>query len=443
MALKPTLSMKQTQTLALTPQLRQSLAMLRLPTVDLVEQIHTEALENPLLVIGAPPKAKDSPSAYDFALNTVAETVPLGESIRRQLAMMSLSALTSDIANYLTGDLSDTGYLETDIAETAQTLGVTEDDIETAIQAIQSCEPTGVGARNLTECLLLQIVEKGVERDTAEKLLDHTPQILNSDWAELSEVLGVPNEQIETFAALLKTLKPEPVTNHHPDSRPLVADIVVEIGLDRRISVSLSENYLPDLTIDSDLLEQAKADAKAREYIETQYTRAQNLIRAVQYRGETLLRIARAIVAQQHRFFIDGTHHMTPLTRRDLGDKLSLHPSTIGRAIAGKNLELDGTLYPLSFFLGAGLKKGMTGEVSAYVVQQTIRQMIEQESPDSPLSDDTIVKKLRADGVDIARRTVAKYRGCMNIPSSFVRRKIAAAQQAPHRSPGHRNHLNR
>ncbi|WP_457647549.1 RNA polymerase factor sigma-54 [Profundibacter sp.] len=442
MALKPTLSMKQTQTLALTPQLRQSLAMLRLPAVDLVEQIHTEALENPLLVIGAPRKAKDSPSAYDVALNTVAETVPLGESIRRQLAMMSLPALIRDIANYLTGDLSDTGYLETDIDETAQTLGVAGGDIETAIQAIQQCEPTGVGARNLTECLLLQIVEKGIERDTAQKLLDHTPRILDGERGVLSEVLGVPDEQIETFVALLKTLKPEPVANHHPESRPLVADIIVEIGKDRRISVSLSESYMPDLAIDTDLLEQAKADAKAREYIETQYVRAQNLIRAVRYRGETLVRIARAIVTRQHRFFIDGTHHMTPLTRRALADELSLHPSTIGRAIAGKNLELDGTLYPLSFFLGAGLKKGMTGEVSAYVVQQIIRRMIEQESPDSPLSDDTIVKKLRADGVDIARRTVAKYRGCMNIPSSFVRRKIAAAQQAPHRSPGHRNHLN-
>ncbi|WP_428547148.1 hypothetical protein [Profundibacter sp.] len=265
---------------------------------------------------------------------------------------------------------------------------------------------------------------------------------MKCEWAELSDILDIPKEQIEAFSTTLRTLTPEPVAHHHNESLPLVADIIVEIDENRRISVSLSENYLPDLTIDADLYLQAKSDAKAKEYIEAQYNHAQCLIRAIQFRGETLLRIARAIVTRQHRFFSDGSNHMTPLTRRALGEKLALHPSTIGRAIAGKNLELNGAIYPLSFFLGTGLKKGISGEISAYVVQQTIRQMIEQETPDSPLSDDTIVKKLRADGVDIARRTVAKYRGCMNIPSSYVRRKIAAAQQAPHRSPGHRNHLN-
>ncbi len=443
MAIKPTLSLKQTQTLSLTPQLRQSLTILRLPTVDLVEKIHSEALENPLLVIGAPRQIKQGPSAYDVALNTVAETLTLGESIRRQLAMMPLPAMTSDIANYLTGDLSDTGYLETDISETARTLGVTEDDIEKAVQAIQSCEPTGVGARTLTECLLLQIVEKGIERETAEKLLKQIPRVLKNKWEELSDALEIPKEQIENFSAALKSLNPEPVSNHPHDSRPMVADIIVEYVENRRIEVSLSDSYMPDLTIDTDLFSQARADAKAKEYIEMQFTHAQSLIRAVKYRGETLLRIARAIVARQHRFFIDGNNHMTPLTRRAIAEQLSLHPSTVGRAIAGKNLDLNGTLYPLSFFLGTGLKKGISGEVSTYVIQQTIRRMIGQESPVSPLSDDAIVKKLHADGVDIARRTVAKYRGCMNIPSSFVRRKIAAAQQAPHRSPGHRNHLNR
>lgn len=443
MALKHTLSLRQTQTLALTPELRQSLTLLRLPATDLLEQIHTKALENPLLVVGSPPKSKQSPSAYEFALDTVAESPTLGESIRRQLALMPLPARIRDIASYLTGDLSDIGYLESDIRETAQTLGVAEGDIETAVQAIQACEPTGVGARNLTECLLLQITEQGIDKETAGKLLKHIPQIRNCQWAELSEILDIPEEQIEAFATSLRSLTPEPAARHHSETRPLVADIIVEIDGKHRISVSLSENYLPDLTIDTDLYSQAKADAKAKAYIESQYNQAQSLIRAIQYRGKTLLRIARAIVSRQHRFFSDGRKYMSPLTRRELGEKLALHPSTIGRAIAGKNLDLDGTIYPLSFFLGAGLKKGISGEISAYAVQQTIRQLIDRESPDSPLSDDTIVKKLRADGVDIARRTVAKYRGCMNIPSSFVRRKIATAQQAPNRSPGHRNHLNR
>ena len=443
MALKPSLSLKQTQTIALTPELRQSLTLLRLPTADLIEHIHTAALENPLLVIGAPPKPRQDASAYDFALNSVAATVTLGESIRRQLAALPMPRLTRDIAIYLTGDLSETGYLETDIPETSATLGVPETEIQAAIQAIQSCEPTGVGARNLKECLLLQIIEKGIECEIAESALDHIPLLLSNQWATLCEILNISQDQIKTFVAVLKTLTPEPVTDHTTTSRPLIADIIVEEDENRGTTVSLSKSYLPDLTIDTSLLAQAKADIAAREYVKTQHARALDLIRAVQYRGETLLRIARAIVTKQHRFFIDGSNHLSPLTRITLAQQLSLHPSTVGRAIADKNLDLNGTIYPLSFFLGSGLKKGITGEVSAYVVQQSIRKIIEQETPDSPLSDDTIVKKLNADGVDIARRTVAKYRGCMNIPSSFVRRQIAAAQQAPHRSPGHRNHLNR
>ncbi len=443
MALKPTLSLKQTQTIALTPELRQSLAMLCLSTGDLIEHIHTEALENPLLVVTAPRTTRQTSSAYDVALNLVAATITLGESVRRQLATQPLPRKIRDIAIYLTGDLADTGYLETDITDAANTLGATETEIELAIRAIQTCEPNGVGARNLTENLLLQMVEKGVPQATAKGALDNIPLLVNGQWNALSELLGVAVSKLEPLGPLLRSLNPEPVVADSTTTRHLIADIIVEDDENRGLSVSLSKNYLPDLSLDTDLLSQAKADTKAREYIKAQSIRAKTLIRAVQYRGETLLRVARAIVSHQHRFFVDGSDYLSPLTRRTLAETLDLHPSTIGRAIAGKNLDLNGTLFPMSFFLGSGLKKGASFSVSSYVVQQTIRKMIEQETPNSPLSDDKIVKKLNADGVDIARRTVAKYRRCMNIPSSFVRRQIAAAQQAPHNTPGHRNHLNR
>jgi len=439
MALKPTLSLKQEQTL--TPQLRHSLHLLRLPTQDLLEYIHAEAQENPLLLVRARPASSGSASAYDVALSSVAATVTLGESVRQQLVTQSLPPKIRDVAIYLTGDLADNGLLETDTAETTETLGVTEAVIEQAIHAIQTCEPTGVGARNLTESLLLQMVDAGVQRDVAKGVLDNISLLLDDQWDTLSKLLGIEVAQLQPLAPLLRSFNPEPVSPP-PTTTPLIADIIVEDDENSGLSVSLSENYLPDLSLDTNLLSLAKTDFKAREYIETQTTRAKTLIRAVQYRGETLLRVARTIVTRQHRFFVDGSDYLSPLTRRELARELDLHPSTIGRTIAGKNLDLNGTLYPMSFFLGSGLKKGTSYSVSSYVVRQTICKMIAQEPPDSPLSDDAIVKKLNADGVDIARRTVAKYRGCMNIPSSFVRRKIAAAQQAPHRSPGHRNHLN-
>ncbi|MCK4711532.1 MAG: RNA polymerase factor sigma-54 [Marinosulfonomonas sp.] len=443
MALKTTLSLKQTQRIALTPELRQSLNLLRLPMQDLLEHIHSEFLDNPLLKISEPSTGKHSTSAYDFALSSIAETITLGESIRRQLATLPLTPQIKGAAFYLTGDLSEDGFLETIPDETAAALGVSNACINAAIKAIQSCEPTGVGARNLTECLLLQMVEKGVDRETARGALEHIQLLLDGDWDTLSGLLDTSKDELIHLAALLPTLNPKPVTNQNTVQHPMVADVIVEDEKSRGLTVSLSKQYLPDLSIDTALLSSAKSDKASTEYIETQHARARNLIRAVQYRGETLLRIGRVIATQQYRFFIDGPDHLAPLTRAAIADHLSLHPSTVGRAIADKNIEFNGALYPLGFFLGSGLNKGASGHVSAYSVQRTIRRMIAREFNGAPLSDDAIVKELRANGVDIARRTVAKYRGCMNIPSSFVRRQIAATPPATRRSPGRKKYVNK
>jgi len=281
-----------------------------------------------------------------------------------------------------------------------------------------------------------------VNRLTAQRVLEHIPLLVDGKWAALSNIVGVPEQELIELVNLLRSLNPKPVMDQETATRPMVADVIVKDMENKGLTVALSKLYLPELSIDMTLISQTKSDAGTAEYIEHHRTRAQNLIRAVRYRGETLLRIARAIVVHQHRFFLDGPAHMLPLTRVEIAANLSLHPSTVGRAIADKNMEFGGALLPLGYFLGSSLKNGASGHISSYMVQQKIFRLIEQESGRAPLSDDAIVGKLQADGVDIARRTVAKYRGCMKIPSSIVRRRIAAAQHTPPTLPGQRKNSN-
>jgi len=443
MALKPTLALTQKQRITLTPELRQSLTLLRLPLLDLIEHIRAEAIDNPLLQVSEPSANRHADSAYDIALNSIADTITLGESIRHQLAALPIPRNVKDIAIYLTGDLSENGFLETNIPDAIIELNTTADDLEAAIEAIQSCEPTGVGARDITECLLLQLIEKGVQPATAQDVLKHVQLLVDGQWALLSNLLSLSEDRLIQIAELIRTLKPIPVAGPEATERPMVPDVSVEDTEKHGLSVTLSNLYLPELSLDTSLLSQARADPATARYIESHHMRARNLMHAVKYRGETLLRITREIVIHQHRFFIDGPDHLAPLTRTTIANKLSLHASTVGRAIADKNLDFNGTLYPLSFFLSSALKKGAFEHISAYSVQQAIYKLIKQEPARFPLSDSAIVKELRADGVDIARRTVAKYRGCMNIPSSFVRRKIAAAQQMPQNSPGSKKNMDK
>jgi RNA polymerase sigma-54 factor len=424
MALGTVLTLNTSQRTALTPALRQSLNMLRLPAHDLIEHIRREAVENPLLKVSAPHNAV---SAFDVALSQVAAVETLGETIRQQLAAMPLDPDVRSVAVYLSGSLSEEGYLETTAAESATALGIPVDLVTRGITALQSCEPTGVGARDLSECLLLQLVEKGVPPATAKIVLQNTTHLINRNWDALAGILGCTVEKVRALGELVRSLNPEPVTPSGEVLRPLVADIVVT-NTNGTLSTALAGDTLPWLSVNQALVDYAKSDKSARDYLVQQRDRARNLIRAVKFRGQTLLEIGNIIANLQHRFFLDRDTALVPLNRTDIAGRMSLHLSTVGRAIIGKNLEFEGRIYPLDHFLTGAMKTIPGGTVSTRSIQNTIRRMVNLETPQSTLSDENIVTKLRAGGVDISRRTVAKYRGCMNIPSSFKRRKILAAQ---------------
>lgn len=415
---------RQVQRLALTPTMRLSLQMLRLPLADLVAEVTREAAENPFLEVVWPAAGSGRAGggdAYDLALMTVAAQPSLVEDLRRQLALMVLPAPVAALADYLVGELRDDGYLDTSLEDCAARLGAGADEMAAALAAIQACEPAGVGARDLAECLALQLREHGLPEEMIARVLAHLARFGTDSAEGLAGVLAVTPREARRLASIVRGLRARPVLpgGGAAVAPPLHADLTVTRDNRGALSVRAARGAMPLLRLNEALL----ARAGQGDFTDRCRDRGLALIRALAERGRTLERIGGALVEAQHRFFAMGPDHLVPLSRSALARQLGVHPSTVGRAMAGKALDHGGRLYPLSMFfsVGLGAEGAADAPVSARVVRLALARIVAQEDPDAPLSDAMICASLRAEGVDITRRTVAKYRGCLAIPSSYER----------------------
>jgi len=434
MALKPGLSPRISTRLSLTPGLRQGLSLLQIPTGDLLAEISRQALENPLVVVHEP-SAYRAVGSTTRAAPDIAETETLAQSLQRQLSMMPLEEQVRRLAQFLTGDLTEDGYLDSDAEALARALEIGLPEVEAAIAALQSCTPPGVGARTLAECLALQLIDKGYSVAEAELACAHLKLLISADWKAAERATGWPRPRLKEITRVIRTLSPRPGAGFAEPALPLIPDLTVELGPDGQLKLFLNDAAQPNVEIDGDLAGQMRATP---ELYRTYRAQADALISALAFRGKTLLRVAEALVARQSRFFAqhDGSREMQPLTRAELAQALNLHPSTVGRTVAHKALAFDGVVYPLSHFLCTALPSEDGSNISVFEVQRRLRRIVEAEAPGDALSDAEIAEALQSTGVDIARRTVAKYRGCMNIPPSFERnRRHPARQTLPKGAP--------
>ncbi len=421
MALKPGLRLSQTQRLTLTPGLRQSLTILQMPALELETLVKTELAENPMLL--AQPTTSRAANDYDFALETVAETVSLADYLSRQIALETAPAPIRALATYLAHDLDERGYIQDSPEAIAQNHGLSLPTVNAAIVLLQSCDPPGIGARNLAECLGLQLRDMNQPLATRQLITEHLPLFAARDWDTLAKLSGQPRDEILKLADLLHSLTANPAAGvGQKDVNFRRPDISVTKKQDGSLEVALIGSAAFSLKLDNSLISQVNKTTSAA--FLAQKSRAQALIRALEQRSRTILRAATAIVEIQARFFLDPESALIPLTRRQLASRLNLHPSTVSRAISNKSLECAQGVYPLGFFfptsvpLSDGRKK-----TSSHGIKQQIAQLIATEVRDKILSDAEISAILRQSGVDIARRTVAKYRQCLKIPSSTERRK--------------------
>jgi len=416
------MDLRQTQGLALSVQMRVALSVLRMSPLELAEEIAREAARNPFLLHEPTPAAQGHSQQQDMT----APEASLQVSLTRQLACMDLPPRVEAATQLLVGELRADGMLDVTLDDLASELNLPLDLLETALEALQCCEPAGVGARDLPESLRLQLIDRGLDPAGAAQTVTHMRLFVARDWAAIKRLLALPRAQAEARADLVRGLSTRPVivAPTGPDILPR-ADLRLERAAGGALTIALTREQ-PRARLDEALVRRASAEGFAPELL----ARARALLAALDQRGQTLQRIGDWLLENQPGFFATGPAALAPLTRAALASALAVHPSTISRAVAGKAIDVDGRLWPLSVFFSAAIP-AQGHEVSARQVQARITALISAEAHDCPLSDEALVQRLNAEGVDIARRTVAKYRQGLRIPSSAVRRRRAMARRQP------------
>jgi len=422
MGIAQRIELKQQQKLAMTPRLQQAIHVLQLSGAELEAYLEAEAEKNPLLKL---PVSRSNNDGFS-ALEMLGEAESPLESLHRQIGLMRLSPSRSALAKALAGELSDTGYLRSPVFELADRLKTKTSDIEAALAALQACEPTGIGARSIAECLALQLKALNRFDPVIEIVLDNLILVAEGNMAALAEKTGEPENVVREMIAEIRALNPRPGAGLGPAP---VIDVVPEVevkpGEMGMWHVALIPEALPKLLIDKSYAAEIARGSKAAEAFAGENLEAANwLVKALDQRANTILKVASAIVAHQFAWFENGDIAMRPLTLSMIADEIGVHESTVSRVTAGKYLTCRRGTYQLKYFFTAKIAGIDKNEAfSALGTRARIKHLIAQESYKNTLSDDGLVNILREGGVDIARRTVAKYREAMGIPSSVVRRK--------------------
>lgn len=365
---------------------------------------------------------------FDAAANATREKT-LREHLHDQLADMALVPSDRLIAAHLIDLAEDDGYLRADLDETAQRLGVTRSEVEALLDRLQQLEPAGVMARSLQECLALQLKERDRLDPAMAALVDNLPLLAKHDYAGLKAACGVDGEDLTDMIAELRRLTPKPGLGFGADNtRAVEPDVTVRERPDGGWAVELNTDTLPRVLMNNRYAAQIGKAARSEDekvFITQCAQNASWLVKSLDQRARTILKVSSEIVRQQDAFFAKGVAWLRPLNLKTVADAVGLHESTVSRVTSNKYMATPRGLFELKYFFTSAIASADGGEAySAEAVRYRIKAMIDSETIDEVMSDDRIVERLHADGVEIARRTVAKYREAMNIPSSVQRRRL-------------------
>jgi RNA polymerase sigma-54 factor len=362
----------------------------------------------------------------------------LSDHLHGQIGLVAHDPSTAAIARHLVGLLDDTGYLTGNLEEVAAALGVDIAQVEQALALVQSLDPAGVGARSLAECITLQAREADRYDPAMACLIGQLDLVARGEFAKLRRMCAVDEEDFAEMLAELRGYDPKPGLRYGGEAgAPVVPDILIAPGREGGWDISLNQATLPRLVVNRSYyleLRHACADRAARGWLSEKLSDANWLIKALDQRQKTILKVAAEIVRRQDGFFRHGVAHLRPLTLRAVAEAIGMHESTVSRVTSNKYLSCGRGTFELKYFFTSGVARvgasgGATdgeGTVSAVAVKAAIRQLIDAERPDAVLSDDTLVDLLRARGFDLARRTVAKYREAIGLGSSVQRRRQKA-----------------
>jgi RNA polymerase sigma-54 factor len=468
---QPRLDLRLTQRLVLTPSLQQAIKLLQYSRQELVQYIRQELLENPTLeelqaepigpapevapapVVVGEPDAAPSPDgddenwtryleSYDesFEQRGGAEEAPEyesalshAESLADHLEQQLTVAVSTDeerlIGMEIIGNIDDNGYLQTTVEEVATLLAVSADAVLAVLRLVQAFDPPGVGARDISECLAIQLEQRGEAGTLADRVVrQHLSDLEARRYKRIASVQKVPLEAVFDAARTIGELEPHPGRLFAGDTAStIVPDITITKDGDD-YQVSLIEDGLPQLRINGfyrRMYRRGGLEATDREFIEKKVNSARWLIKSILQRQETILKVTRSIVKFQRDFFDRGIDHLRPLVLRTVADDIQMHESTVSRVTSNKYAQTPQGLFELKYFFNSGIgRSGGADSMASVSVQDLLQKIVAAEDPAHPLSDLEIVRRLNQEhGLDIARRTVAKYRSILRLPPANRRRR--------------------
>jgi RNA polymerase sigma-54 factor len=376
-------------------------------------------------------KSGNAYEGEDGLESTITAEASLKDHLENQLSIAALLPEDRMILLALIDAVDETGYLRTDLMEIAIRLGCELEDVQAVLGVLHGFEPVGVGARDLAECLALQLKARDRLDPAMDALLTRLDLVARRDISQLTALCGVDAEDIADMISEIRTLNPKPGLAFGSEPvTPVVPDVFVREGPDGGWLIELNSDTLPRLLVNNQYygtVSRTARDKDSKNYLADCLNNANWLVKSLDQRAKTIMKVASEIVRHQDAFLTHGVRHLRPLNLRIIADAISMHESTVSRVTSNKYIATPRGLFELKYFFTASIQ-AMNGAEShsAEAVRDRIREMIENEEPREILSDDRIVSLLTADGVNIARRTVAKYREALRIPSSVERRRLKA-----------------
>ena len=477
MAISQKLHTKLVQKLILTPSLQQAIKLLPMSTLELADLLNQEMVENPLLEEvpteelqpaeqQQPEKQEAQPATekpdtwddadYDYFFgdylddgyrsrtpsevkelppieNTLSSAASLADHLLWQLSLQTDDERVKEIGKAILGNLDDDGYLVASVEEIAAMGDWPVADVEKALQHVQTFDPIGVAARDLQECLWLQIRHLGLEGTPSEKIVtEHLRLLQNHQVPEIARKLGMPIEELKQHIEIIRNLDPKPGSRYNPSQSQYVIPDVYVVKVEDQYVAMLNEEGLPQLRISPvyrrllDKSGQAGGEeaGETRAYVKDKFRSALWLIKSVDQRQKTIHKVATSIINFQREFLDLGIEHLRPLVLRDVANDIGMHESTVSRVVNNKYMHTPQGVFEMKFFFHSGISSSYGDSVSSVTIKQRIRKIIENEDPRKPLSDSKIVSILQKEGLMLARRTIAKYREELKIPTSNQRKVL-------------------
>lgn len=466
----------------INPRLYQAMDLLYMPLLDLQQHIKQEALTNPFLDMEEPalldeetPQEKqqekdeeDEPIDWEEILldgfeaggrraeyeqkeyyePVSVDTRDLSDHLRDQLVLLRLSPRQMLLGEEIIGNVDENGYLTCDLEEVVDGLNewlrtegenwveegetvefFTHDETQEMLRIIQGFEPPGIAARNLRECLILQLADLAMEDTLAYRIVtDYFEQLINHRWSEISKDLSITPKDVQNAADDIAKLDPKPGLKYSsPSDNYITPDLIVD-KIDGDYLVFLNDTSLPRLKLSRTYREIAKDKNKFKgenkEFIANKLNSANWMIQAIEQRRQTMLKVMNFIVGRQRDFFERGVQYLKPLTLREVAEVIDMHESTVSRVTNEKFVQTPRGVLPLKFFFSSGLSTASGEDVSARGIKAKIQKLVAEEEPHKPLTDQAIVNILKNEGIQIARRTVAKYRDQLGILSARMRKRV-------------------